>query len=225
MSLKTLKGSQQCLRDWVENRGLELATLIVNSSPGLTAFRPVAFAWKSPLPCEGYHEYRDRFWTALGLTEAQGELLGDFWPAGGPRWDGLAVLQSADGEAGYLLVEAKAHLTETVSSMREDVTHESQEKIRAALNEVKGYMEVPPAFDWTTGAYQLANRLAFLYCMQVRLGLPTWLALVNFENDETHIPTPLRDWRKHYQGLFAGLGLGPGAPLLEQVVLVFPPGQ
>jgi hypothetical protein len=61
--------------------------------------------------------------------------------------------------------------------------------------------------------------------MQERLGLPTWLVLMNFVDDTSHKPTELRQWRAHYQTLFARLGLASSAPLLDRVILVFPPAK
>lgn len=121
-------------------------------------------------------------------------------------------------------MEAKAHPAETLSTMRPSAV-ESVTKIRAALDEVKGHMGVPAGVDWTGGAYQLANRLAFLYCMNVRIGLPTWLALVNFVHVASHKATKLAEWRTHYETLFSHLALAPSAPLLDRVITVFPSAQ
>ena len=68
--------------------------------------------WGSPLAQDGFKEYRD---TAalkrLGIASSLTVPLQDFWPRRGQVWDGLAVA----GEDRPILVEAKAHIPETVS--------------------------------------------------------------------------------------------------------------
>jgi hypothetical protein len=61
--------------------------------------------------------------------------------------------------------------------------------------------------------------------MNERMGLPTWLALVNFVGDASHKATRLAEWRTHYETLLSQMGLAPSAPLLDRVITVFPPAQ
>lgn len=63
--------------------------------------------WVSPLEAERFVKYHDRdFLRAIERPDMEAALT-DYWPAGGPHWDALAVARDADG--GYLgpvLVEA-----------------------------------------------------------------------------------------------------------------------
>jgi hypothetical protein len=66
--------------------------------------------WRSPIREDGYAEYFDKaFLERLELPELRTPLT-TFWPAGGPRWDALAITDSRK----VLLVEAKAHIDESV---------------------------------------------------------------------------------------------------------------
>lgn len=143
-----------------------LASLIVANSPALCS-RGVTVEWRSPLPRENFLEYRDDFLQILGYGQYE-DILRRFWPAQGPQWDGLGLLD-------------------------ED--------------------------------YQLANRLAFLYLLNVLAGVPSYLALVNFVGDTTHIPTDEEAWCDHYMRLFCRMGLKQANRLLDKVVTVFPPAQ
>jgi hypothetical protein len=71
---------------------------------------PDKIHWLSPLPNDQFAEYYDQaFLERLGLSELR-VSLGSFWPASGPRWDGLG--KTASGEV--ILVAAKAHIDEVV---------------------------------------------------------------------------------------------------------------
>lgn len=211
------KGSRLCLQQYVEHAPRELADLLICHSPSLSAFDPQHFEWKSPLPGAKYYEYRDDFLVALELQRFE-PLLEDFWPAGGPQWDGLAVVRSSR-ERGALLVEAKGHPGETLSSCAAG-SEASRRQIQATLERVREWMGAGPA-DWLTGSYQLANRLAFLYFLNEVAGVPAWLALVQFVNDTSHKPTPLSEWRLHQQNLFRSLGLTADCRLLDRVITLY----
>jgi hypothetical protein len=66
--------------------------------------------WLSPVASDEYAEYYDRsFLTLLGVDDSKAPLE-TFWPASGPRWDGLA--KTSGGKV--ILVEAKAYIAEAV---------------------------------------------------------------------------------------------------------------
>jgi hypothetical protein len=207
------KGSRYCLQRYVEHRPEDLRDLITCHSPSLSAFDAQRFEWKTPLAAEDYREYQDDFLRPLGLQQYEDQLA-EFWPRGGPVWDSLALL-TASSDQGVLLVEAKAHPGETLSSCK--ASGESLKRIRESLERVRHHMGTGPA-DWLNGSYQLANRLAFLYFMNEVIDVPTWLALINFIGDESHKPTSLGDWRLHQQNLFRSLGLHPGCRLLDRII-------
>ncbi len=49
--------------------------------------------------------------------------------------------------------------------------------MRRSLEEVRTYMEAD-ACDWTRDTYPFANRLAYLYFLQVKCQIPAFLILV-----------------------------------------------
>lgn len=220
---KAEKGSKKQLQMWVTERQDELNQLVISSTPSLLAFGAKKITWVSPLKDDEdkgeYYEYRDDFLNAFGLADGYLEEVRSFWPAGGPQWDGLAIVEREMGR-GFLLVEAKAHPEEAYSSMGAKAD-ESISKIERAFTETQQYMRLPEA-DWTKGYYQFGNRIAFLYLMNVRLGLPTWLVLVNFLNDTTYKPTKPADWVKAEREMFSHLGLEPDSPLMNRIVIVHP---
>ena len=68
--------------------------------------------WLSPKVDDDYAEYRDQaFLDLFGITLSKIQLK-DFWPVRGPQWDALGKI----GNKAYLLIEAKAHVTEIISS-------------------------------------------------------------------------------------------------------------
>jgi hypothetical protein len=173
--------------------------------------------WKSPLPAEDFYEYRDDFLIPLRLEQHQAAVR-RFWPANGPQWDGLALLGLGERQ-GVLLVEAKAHPEESFSRCAA-ANPDSIAMIASALNRVRLAAEAE-AENWTDGAYQLANRLAFLHFLNEELGVPAWLALLYFVNDTSNRPTSLGEWRRAVQAPFQLLGLKADCRLLARVCPVF----
>ena len=107
-------------------------------------------------------EYRDHeFLEVLEITP-QHRQLSEFWPAGGPVWDGLA--RTSRGR--HLLVEAKANVPEFDSSPTR-ASGRSLTKIGEALGETRSFLRVAVDTDWTGCFYQHANRLVHLYFLRV----------------------------------------------------------
>ena len=212
------KGSRYCLQRYVEQRPQELGELIVRSSPLLAARQGTEVSWLSPLAEQNYLEYRDDFLgpKALNLPDYF-RALKDFWPDNRPQWDGLALLRSTDGPA-VLLIEAKAYPGETRSSCSAK-NPVSIERIRTRLAELQSYMGVAPA-DWMTGAYQLANRLAFLYFLHVLCEVPSFFVLINFVDDQSYKPTGYETWLPY--PWTAALGISDGCRLADRVLTVYP---
>jgi hypothetical protein len=172
--------------------------------------------WVSPLSSANYLEYRDDFLEALGLQH-HAHKLRSFWPLNGPQWNGLATVDIPTGQA-ILLVEAKAHPGEVRSSCAaKDPT--SIVAIQRGLDEVRVFMGAEPC-DWMHGTYQLANRLAYLYFLQVKCGVPAFLVLVNFVDDFSHKPTSLARWAQFPVSRY--LGLSTANRLVENVITVYP---
>ena len=159
-----------------------------------------------------------RLLDALGLGQFNAARA-QFWPNGGPQWDGLAKVKNQQ-QTGYVLVEAKAHPGETHSTTQ--ASKESLKKINGSLKVTQMHLQIPQK-KWTENYYQTANRLAFLYFMNVQLDLPTWLAFINFTDDQSHIPTDLQTFVTHYQELYSEMGLHQAKQLMDRVITVFTP--
>lgn len=141
---------------------------------------PIETTWVSPLASDEYAEYRDNdFLDKLGLLEKVSYKLSDFWPKNGPQWDALG--KTADR---VFIVEAKANIPELVSTPS-GAGHVSKLIIEDSFSELKEYLNVTDQVDWTGKFYQYANRLAHLYFLRVRNGIPAYLLFVYFINDQS----------------------------------------
>src|SRR6266404_5089452 len=117
--------------------------------------------WLSPIRSDDFAEYYDREFLSRAGISALDVPLHDFWPASGPRWDGLAKTASNK----IILVEAKAYIGESVSFLRAKDTN-SIDKIRAAFVKAKKAFRATAEVGWERPFYQHANRLAHLYFLR-----------------------------------------------------------
>lgn len=178
---------------------------------------PSSIRWLSPLPDDDFAEYSDQeFLTRLG-AELPKRSLTDFWPRRGPVWDGLGRTDRGD----LLLVEAKSHIAELISSpSRAGV--KSRGQIRAALDEVHDYLRVRSNADWTGRFYQYTNRLGHLYLLRVVNDLPAWLVFVHFVNDHNMGgPVTREEWQGAIKVRRILLGLSERHRLSRYVIDVF----
>jgi hypothetical protein len=173
--------------------------------------------WKSPLANDDYAEYRDiDFLKKIGAA-ALADQLQKFWPASGPQWDALGVTDADD----ILLVEAKAHIGELLSSPSQAGV-ESRLKIDAALDETACFLTAEPRVVWADTFYQLANRVAHLYFLR-KHGLKAWLVLVNFLGDrDMKGPDSAAEWEAAYAVIWYVLGIPRRNPLEKYIVHVYP---
>lgn len=224
-----LQGSRLYLQQHMVNSKDELSQMILAASPSLLLFidNKSKIEWKSPLEKSekgGFYEYRDDFLEVLGLDEAAyGEAkkkLREFWPKNGPQWDGLAVVNGNNGQEGLLLVEAKAHLNEIKADLRADS--------QISVDLIKGSMEIAQkhygidVVDWTKHYYQLGNRIAFLYFMNVILHIPTWLVLINFTEGQ-YKTTSIEQWLAYYHEVYVEIGIKhDNNKLLNRMIQIFP---
>jgi hypothetical protein len=159
--------------------------------------------WLSPLKSEGYAEYFDQASLDKLCVTLEKRPLTSFWPKNGPHWDALG--KTAKSEK-LLLVEAKSHISELVSSVR--ACNDSLQKIRKSLDETKRFLNSNSNADWTVGFYQFVNRLAHLYLLRQN-DLPAYLVFVYFLNDiEMSGPATVDEWTGALDLLHAYLGLG-----------------
>lgn len=174
--------------------------------------------WRSPLEHDDFAEYRDGdFLDRVGLSHLR-PALKEFWPERGPQWDALGVSDRGD----VLLVEAKAHVAEMCSpgtAARPD----SRERINGALVSCAERLDARVSrAPWTDHFYQLANRIAHLHFLREQ-GVPAYLVLVNFLNDEAMKgPTTREAWDAAYQVALHVMGLRKGHALSKHIIEVFP---
>lgn len=220
MKMSKEKGSQFLLAEYVNNQSVWLNSQILKSSVQLLneINDEVAIEWISPLKQDDYKEYRDNFLNVLGIS---GEIPNDIWPKRGPVWDGLAKAKDNSGEEIILLVEAKAHLSEMKSELRAtsldsvSVIRKTFQKFRQRNGIDEKYAEV-----WENCYYQLSNRLIYLDYLNHTLNIKTYLVLINFVDDNTHVKTSLQDYLSHYKKVFHEMGISH-LNLLNYVILCY----
>jgi hypothetical protein len=197
------KGSQKWLRVLVNEHKPIFYREIVREMPRLNLNNLDQIEWLSPLKKDKYVEYSDSvFINKLGVG-LEHKALADFWPNGGPVWDGLAKIDKKD----ILLIEAKSHIGELRSTIRAKATN-SLRKICQSLAEAQGFLDVESLLDWGTPFYQYTNRLAHLYLLRELNKLPAYLVFVYFLNDpDMHGPSTKEEWQGALKLIKTLLGL------------------
>ncbi|MFN8178029.1 MAG: hypothetical protein U0167_08875 [bacterium] len=197
------RGSQKWLQILVNDRPDILARELSKATGG--AIRG-SVTWCSPLRDDAFAEYRDQAFLDLLEIRLRKRSLADFWPAGGPHWDGL-------GRAGknVILVEAKAHVSEVPSDC--GAGPGSLARIRQSFAEVQSRYGAKPGRDWTKGYYQHANRLAHLCLLREFNRIAAWLVDVYVTGDEEmHGPKNRAEWKRETAKIHRALGLPAQIP-------------
>lgn len=220
------KGSRFLLQNYINDDQLELNNLILMSSPSLLTFvdMELSIEWKSPLREKDYREYRNEFLDKFSDNwVGKREELEKYWARKGPQWDGVGIVKGKNRQNGLFLVEAKAHLDEMYSKIQAgDV---SRAKIVKTIEEVKNYTKSNASLEiWLEQYYQLSNRLAYLYVLNEKIGIPTWLVLVNFVDDTTHNPTGINEWIPHYQSVLNSMGMSSTSNIFRSIISIYPKG-
>jgi hypothetical protein len=105
-----VNGSQRLLQAAVNHRPESLQSALRRCG---AIGRREELRWVSPLSSDGFREYSGgRALAKLGLLQRLRSPLREFWPARGCVWDALELA----GDSRPVLVEAKAHVAEAVSS-------------------------------------------------------------------------------------------------------------
>lgn len=163
-------------------------------------------AWLSPIAADDYAEYFDEsFLERLGVPlEDLRVPLFNFWPRGGPRWDGLARTNSGK----LILVEAKAYIEEGVD-FGSRASPSSLEKISEALDRAKLAYAARAKAPWPSPFYQYANRLAHLFFLRELNDLDAYLVFLYFA-DAPDVPEScsIEEWRGAVRLIEKSLGLG-----------------
>jgi hypothetical protein len=197
-------GSQLQTQLYVNRRPELLQARISEALPELV---DAQLHWVSPLAVDGYREYQDRaFLEQLGLGE-HAEALPEFWPRGGPVWDGLALVALTDGRHGVLLAEGKSYPAELYGSGTQAKAHSaSRELIERSLRQTQERLGIASSSaSWTGRLYQTANRLAHLLWLRER-GIPAWFVHLLFTGDP-HGPTSADAWTAAVRDADEALGL------------------
>lgn len=200
------RGSQKWLQHFVEKNP--------------TALQPrgmKALTWLSPLANDDFAEYMDgAFLQHLGLPELV-PALPSFWPVSGPRWDGLARVGSS-----VVLVEAKAHIAEALSTPSAASAPASRSLISASLAQTKTALGADDRSDWSRCFYQLANRIAHLWWLREN-NIDAHLLFVGFlsATDMPH-PATLDGWEALYLAANHALGLRENHLLSRYIHHVYP---
>jgi hypothetical protein len=210
---RAFAGSQRWIQHYVNYRQKDLNDAILQSQDSLAGSH---LQWVSPLESDGFTEYRDEaFLACLSFPNLAGQLLA-CWPQNGPCWDALAILRRAD-EVGVLLVEAKSYPGEFFGNGC-GAGARSRSRIEQALTATKAWFGANAEADWLGHLYQFANRLAHVYLLRERLGVPAWLINVCF-TDDPHSPTTLTEWQSALPSLHTELGLIEDPPFISTVFL------
>ena len=197
-------GSQMQVALYVNERREELNEAIVREVPELARAQ---LTWVSPLRAERYAEYKNgAALKALDLYRHRDALK--LLASGGPVWDGLAQVRLENGRRGVLLIEGKSYPDELRGPGSAATAQASIDLIAVSLAETRHWLKVENAFAeaWLGELYQSANRLAYLYFLRERLGIPAWLIHLLFVNDPRS-PTSEPTWRPALDAVEHELGL------------------
>lgn len=219
---RAFAGSQLQIQIYVNRRPDDVNANIRSAlGPALPARAEIV--WRSPLESEGFAEYRDgEFLAALGLPHLREKLAG-FWPEGGPRWDGLAIVNdpAKSDPSAYLLVEAKSYPKEVFGPGCQ-AQPDSRRTIEAALRVTKAWAGAEESADWLGALYQYGNRLAHVYFLRQIANLRAWLVNLCFLGDP-HRPTGRAVWENGLTAIREGLGFrGRRVPYTVNVFLSAP---
>lgn len=173
----------------------------------------------SPLKCDQYAEYSDQdFINTLDLELAV-RPLDEFWPSGGPHWDGLATTDRSQ----VLLFEAKAYASELKGRKRRATSIKSKRMIDRSLRKTQQYLGADMCVDWAKSPYyQYANRLAHLYLLFVLNGIDAYLLMVYFLNDDDKGgPDSPQLWEHAIKRQYAEMGLSLDHCLSNRIVKLY----
>lgn len=224
-------GSQMSLQVWVNRRQPEISAEILKALA--IPVDQARIEWASPLEKvepgrkKGFAEYKDgEFLRALGLRAHRAKLK-EFWPSGGPVWDGLAkIVRPGSDAVGYVLIEAKSYPGEVLGGgckAAKDST--SRATITASLAAASRWLgEETHAWEtraesWMGKLYQSANRIAHVYFLRELLGLEAYMVNVCFIGDP-RTPTTEKEWETAKVDFAKQLGISDVAtPWLADVFL------
>jgi hypothetical protein len=209
-------GSQLQIQIWANCRQSELSAAVCDSL-ALPAKSDVA--WISPVAPK-FREFKDgAFLRALGLADER-NALNQFWPRGGPVWDGLAIAETPSRERVFVLVEAKSYPNEVVGSGCQAVAGTpSRTLIEKSLDATAQWLGVQRTDEWLGALYQSANRLAHIYFLRERHRRDARMLNLCFEADPRS-PTDRPTWIAAHARFKKALGVDRASlPWLTELYL------
>jgi hypothetical protein len=191
--------------------------------PGASAVRWLDFHFDRESP------WLDGERTALDFLEIEHPARTTWtwlWPHGGTpiTWDAVAKVK-VNGSVEWLLVEAKAHLSELNSSCgaKEDW---GRPLVRETLDRVKEALGADQSRDWMDGCYQFCNRLAVIHHL-VTHDAPAHMLWIYFTGDRLTgrrvCPANEHGWREALGEQAKKVGLPADHPLASRLHSVFLP--
>lgn len=211
---RAFAGSQLQLQIYVSRRESEITASVITALGNAGAYFE-DIRWVCPVEHERFTEACDGvFLDALELSDLRPNLK-SFWPAGGPRWDGLAI---PSPRPGALLIEAKSYPEEIFGSGCQ-ATQNSRQIIEDSLTRAKLWAGAAESANWLGSLYQYANRLAHVFFLREIGQVEAWLVNLCFVND-AHSPTSLQRWQQQLAAIKCQLGFsGKKVPFAVDVFL------
>jgi Dual specificity phosphatase, catalytic domain len=215
------RGSQLQMQLYV-NRHSDLLTATIFERVADLRERATSLDWRAPLAPRLTEPQDAAFLHALDLDHLAPRLT-NFWPARGPVWDALAVVELRGGH-GALLVEAKSHPAEIYGGGSQagatgtEKALAARAKIERALiatQRALGLRErdagrwmkpLRPNTPGHSSVYQTANRYAHLVWLREQ-GVETWLVHLLVVEDPTFEPTTRAEWEQALPLVERDLGL------------------
>lgn len=161
-------------------------------------------------------------------TGAVQQQWSQFWPATGKQhhWDAVGKLHIA-GQQEWLLVEAKAHVGELISTCGAQ-SPTSRARIRAAFEATRNTCNATaiPVERWFTPYYQYCNRLVALHFLlyECRPAIPARLLHIYFCGEAIQgreCPANADGWKKPLQDLYQTIGVDQHTNLMKRVHHLF----
>jgi hypothetical protein len=208
---RAFAGSQLQVQIYVSRRQSELSAAVLEALAA-SGERFTRVTWVSPLEERKFYEPRDgRFLEAVGAGAIHSQLTA-FWPARGPRWDALAILEP---DSAVLLVEGKSYPGEMLG--RGCLAGaDSRRAIDTSLRNAQVFFRVEETATWAGPLYQYANRLAHVYFLRAIGARPAFLANLCFLGDPI-APTDRPTFEREIDQYKRQLGFPQGIPYTVDV--------
>ena len=163
--------------------------------------------------------------TILRKLKINPDALNDFWPARQPQWDAILVNKNGNDDFDTVyLIEAKSHLTESISGTKfiDDGNSAKKDNYNTKRCSIEEFVKSKFKIDfeetkWMEKYYQIANRLAFhqklkdLY-KDSKQEISVKLIFLNFINDPTwkdegKAVENVKNWKNKFAEIFKDLGI------------------